>query len=281
MKWKIITDSGSGIRQIDDLNDDVAFESVPLMLNIGNKVYVDDENVDISALMDAMEGESAASSSACPAPNAYAETYKGAENVIVFTLSSNLSGSYNSASLGRDLILEQNPKANIYICDSLSAGAENDLLVRKAAALANKGIEFDDMVTEVEAYHDHTMVSFLLESVDNLVKNGRLNKIVGQMIGLLGIRLVGRRTDEGKIELAHKSKGTKRAMRSLLDELISQGYQGETIHISHALNEEGAKKFKAVVLDRFPDAKISISLMSGLCGFYAQRNGLIVGYEIK
>lgn len=281
MKWKIITDSGSGIRQINDLNDDVAFESVPLMLNIGNKVYVDDEKVDIAALMNAMEGESAASSSACPAPNAYAETYKGADNVIVFTISSNLSGSYNSASLGRDLILEQNPEANIYICDSLSAGSEIDLLVQKAAELANKGIEFEDMVTEVEAYHDHTMVAFLLESVDNLVKNGRLNKIVGQMIGLLGIRLVGRRTSEGKIELAHKSKGTKRAMRTLLDEMISQGYTGETMHISHALNEEGAEKFTAVVLERFPDANITTSLMSGLCGFYAQRNGLIVGYETK
>lgn len=281
MKWKIVTDSGSGLRQIDHLNEDVAFESVPLMLNIGNKVYVDNENVDISALMDAMEGESAASSSACPAPNAYAETYKGAENVITFTLSSNLSGSYNSASLGRDLFLEQNPDTNIFIFDSLSAGSEIDMLVLKAVELANKGVDFDEMVSELKAFHEHTTVSFLLESVDNLVKNGRINKIVGQMIGLLGIRLVGRRTEEGKIELAHKSKGTKRAMRTLLEEIVSRGYNGGAMEISHALNEEGAETFKTAVLDRFPQAEITLQVMSGLCCFYAQRKGLIVGYVTK
>ena len=281
MKWKIVTDSGSGLRQIDHLNEDVAFESVPLMLNIGNKVYVDNENVDISALMDAMEGESAVSSSACPAPNAYAETYKGAENVITFTLSSNLSGSYNSASLGRDLFLEQNPDTNIFIFDSLSAGSEIDMLVLKAVELANKGVDFDEMVSELKAFHEHTTVSFLLESVDNLVKNGRINKIVGQMIGLLGIRLVGRRTEEGKIELAHKSKGTKRAMRTLLEEIVSRGYNGGAMEISHALNEEGAETFKAAVLDRFPQAEITLQVMSGLCCFYAQRKGLIVGYVTK
>lgn len=281
MKWKIVTDSGSDLRQIDNLNEDVAFESVPLMLNIGNKVYVDDENVNISAVMDAMEGETAASSSACPAPNAYAETYKGAENVIAFTLSSNLSGSYNSASLGRDIFLEQKPDANIFVFDSLSAGSEINMLVRKAVELANKGVSFDEMVAELKAYHEHTTVSFLLESVDNLVKNGRVNKIVGQMIGLLGIRLVGRRTEEGRIELAHKSKGTKRAMRTLLEEVISNGYQGGTMEISHAMNEDGAKTFKASVLERFPNADITIIGMSGLCSFYAQRKGMIIGYVTK
>lgn len=281
MKWKIVTDSGSDIRQIDNLSEDVAFESVPLMLNIGNKVYIDDENIDVSALMDAMEGEAAASSSACPAPNAYAETYKGADNVIVFTLSSNLSGSYNSASLGRDLILEENPQANIHIFDSFSAGSEINLLVRKAVELATNGVSFDEMVKELNEYHAHTTVSFLLESVDNLVKNGRVNKILGQMIGLLGIRLVGRRTQDGKIELAHKSKGTKRAMRTLFDEILSKGYQGGTMEISHALNKESADIFKAKVLERFPAADITIIDMSGLCSFYAQRKGLIIGYVTK
>ena len=279
MKWKIVTDSGSDIRKIDHLNDDVAFESVPLMLNIGNKVYVDDENVDLGSLMDAMEGEASASSSACPAPNAYAETYKGADNVIVFTLSANLSGSYNSASLGRDLILENNPDANIFVFDSLSAGAEMNLLVRKAAELANQGLEFDELVSQLKAYHANTTVAFLLESVDNLVKNGRVNKIVGQMIGLLGIRLVGRRTDEGRIELAHKSKGNKRAMRTLIGELVSNGYRGGDLEITHAANLETAEAVKAALLEKFPQTEITILQMSGLCSFYAQRKGLIIGYQ--
>lgn len=279
MKWKIVADSGSDIRELDSLNQEASYEYVPLMFNIGTKVYVDDETLDIKGFVDAMENESSASSSACPAPNAYAETYKGADNVIVFTISSNLSGSYNSASLGKELILEQNPEANIHIFDTLSAGSEMNILVRKAAELINEGIEFDDLVQKMTAYHEKTNIAFLLESVDNLVKNGRVNRIVGQMIGLLGIKLIGQRSEDGRIELAQKSKGTKRAMRTLLTEFDNKKFNGKVMEISHAMNPDSAEQLKKEVLAKYPQAKIRIVEMSGLCSFYAQRDGLIIGFE--
>lgn len=279
MKWKIVADSGSDIRELDGLNQEVSYEYVPLMFNIGTKVYVDDETLDMKGFLDAMENESSASSSACPAPNAYAETYKGADNVIVFTLSSNLSGSYNSASLGKELILEQNPEANIHIFDSLSAGSEMNILVRKAAELISEGLEFDELVQKMVAYHKKTNIAFLLESVDNLVKNGRVNRIVGQMIGLLGIKLIGQRSEDGRIELAQKSKGTKRAMRTLLSEFDNKKFNGQVMEISHAMNPESAEQLKKEVLAKYPQAKIRIVEMSGLCSFYAQRSGLIIGFE--
>ena len=281
MKWKIVADSGCDIRQLEGLNENVSYDFVPLMLDIGGDVFVDDQNVNIERLLDVMEKERSAASSACPAPANYAEAYKGAENVIVFTLSTNLSGSYNSASLGKDLLLEENPEVNIHIFDTLSAGAEMNILVRKAAELANKGVAFDDLVEEMKNYHQHTNISFLLESVDNLVKNGRVNKILGQMIGLLGIKLIGQRSSEGRIELAHKSKGTKRALKTLLNEFDTKKFNGHIMEISHSMNLPGAEQLKKQVIDKFPSAVIRITEMSGLCNFYAERSGLIIGFETK
>lgn len=279
MKWKIVTDSGSDIRLLEGLKENVSFDFVPLMLDIGNEIFVDDENIEIERLLTAMEKERSAAASACPAPDAYAESYQGADNVIVFTLSSNLSGSYNSASLGKDLLLEQYPNVNIHIFDSLSAGAEMNILIRKAAELANKGLEFNELVQAMKDYHQYTNISFLLESVDNLVKNGRVNKIVGQMIGLLGIKLIGQRSSEGRIELAHKSKGTKRALKTLLTEFENKKFNGNIMEISHSMNLVGAEQLKKQVLDKYPDAVVRIIEMSGLCNFYAERSGMIIGFE--
>lgn len=278
-KWKIVADSGSNILEFTAPDNAFAYESVPLMLNIGTDVYVDNKDLDLNTLLDAMEKERTASSSACPSPNAYAQAFEGAENVLCFTLSSGLSGSYNSAMLGANMLKETHPDVNLHIFDTLSAGAEMDLLVHKAFDLAQTGISFDEMVRTLKEYHQHTDIVFMLESVDNLVKNGRLSKLVGSMIGLLGIRLIGIRTAEGKIELATKAKGTKRAMKSLLEEMQKRGYQGGKVIVTHCLNPESADNFRQLILEQYPQADISILTMDGLCTYYAQRNGLLIGYE--
>ncbi|MDO4432635.1 MAG: DegV family protein [Aerococcaceae bacterium] len=280
MKWKIVADSGSNLSVFTLSDENVSFQTVPLMLNIGTNVYIDDKNLDKQALLAAMEQETTATSSACPSPSAYAQAFEGAENVICFTITSALSGSYNSAVLGMNLHKENHPDVNVHIFDTKSAGPEEDLLVHKAIELAQSGIEFDDMVNALNDYHARTNLIFVLESVDNLVKNGRLNKLVGGMIGLLGIRLVAIRNAEGTIEIKTKAKGSKRALKSMFAEMENFGYKGGKIIISHGFNPEGAEEFKQLVLASFPQAEISITPFDGLCTFYAQRNGVMVGYEI-
>lgn len=278
-KWKIIVDSGSSIRELDSTNNNVGFEIVPLMINIGNDVYVDTEDIDIADFLTKLKETKQATSSACPSPEVYANRFDGAENIICFTISSELSGSYNSASIGKDLALERNSDLNIHIFNSRSAGAEMDLLAKKAFELAKNDISFDNMVSEMNSYHDNVDIAFLLESVDNLVKNGRVSKIVGQMIGLLGIRLIGNRTPEGTIQLAHKSKGQKRALKTLINELKSKGYNGGKIETSHVLNLDIAEAFKEEILKEYPTAEISTRVTSALCSYYAEHNGMIVGFE--
>lgn len=280
-KWKVIADSSCDIRQFENLSSHVEYENVPFLITIDNHVVIDDAEVDIQGFNEKLANSKGPTSSACPAPDRYAEAYAGAENVICVTISSGLSGSYNSAVLGKDIALEKNPDANIHIFDSRSATSEVNLLVRKAISLAEKNVSFDEMVETMREYHQNTTINFLLKSVNNLVKNGRINKIIGQMVGLLNIHLVGERTEEGTIELAHKSRGEKRGLNTLLEEIKKNGYQGAAIEITHNHNIETAKKIEASIKEDYPDATINITPMSALCCYYAEARGITLGYETK
>jgi len=276
--WKIVTDTGSNIRQINDLPENISFDIIPLILHIDNEDYVDTPDLDIEILTQKV-AQASKSSSACPAPGAYAEKFKGADHVICFTLSSKVSGSYNSAEQGKQIALEENPDANIYIFDSKSAGGEIDLLIFKAIELIKEGLGFHEVVAGLNDYHEKTHAGYMLKSVDNLVKNGRVNKIVGSLVGLLNIHVIGIRSEEGTIEMSSRARGEKRALNTFVKDLVETGFSGKVLEISHVNNEPLAKKLSEKILEQFPKTEIQIRPTSGLCSFYAEKGGLIVGYE--
>lgn len=278
MKWKIVTDTGSSIREIENLPENVSFDIIPLILHLDNKDYVDTPDLDTEELVNEMS-KASKSSSACPAPGVYAEKFKGAENVICFTISSEVSGSYNSAELGRSIALEENPEANIYIFNSKSAGGEMDLLVWKALELIEAGESFQNVVDDLHAYHQHTYVGYMLKSIENLVKNGRVNKVVGSLVGLLNIHVMGIRSEEGTIEMSNRARGEKRALNTFMNDIIENGFNGKILEISHVNNKTLAEKFANKMKEKFPNTNIRIRPTSGLCSFYAEDGGLIVGYE--
>ena len=278
MKWKILTDTGSNIREITNLPEDTTFDLIPLILHVDKKDFVDVPTLDIEELIGAVKGSSS-SSSACPAPGAYAEKFSGADNVICVTLSSELSGSYNSAELGKSIALEQNPDANIHIFNSRSAGGELDLLVKKAFSLVDEGKDFDEVIAGLTDYHANTHTGYMLKSIENLVKNGRVNKVVGSLVGLLNIHVIGIRSNEGTIEMSNRARGEKKALKIFLKELIENGYSGGKMELAHVLNPDLADTFADQVREKFPNAGINIVPTSGLCSFYAEKGGLMVGYE--
>lgn len=278
MKWKILTDTGSNIREITNLPEDTTFDLIPLILHVDKKDFVDVPSLDIEELIGAVKGSSS-SSSACPAPGAYAEKFSGADNVICFTLSSELSGSYNSAELGKSIALEQNPDANIHIFNSRSAGGELDLLVKKAISLVDEGKDFDEVIAGLTDYHANTHKGYMLKSIENLVKNGRVNKVVGSLVGLLNIHVIGIRSNEGTIEMSNRARGEKKALKIFLKDLIENGYSGGKMELAHVLNPDLADTFADQVREKFPNADINIVPTSGLCSFYAEKGGLMVGYE--
>ena len=183
------------------------------------------------------------------------------------TITGTLSGSYNSAEIAKKIYLEEHPDTKIHVIDSLSAGGEVDLIVRKLNHLVAEGLDFDQVVDGITAYQAKTKLLFVLAKVDNLVKNGRLSKLVGTVVGLLNIRMVG-------------EASKKKAIKAAFDELLKAGYAGGHITIAHRNNEKFIEQFSELVREKFAQASIEVLPTSGLCSFYAEEGGLLMGYEI-
>lgn len=280
-KWKIVADSGCDYKELPNLAPDTVFESVPLSIQVDGTDFVDDSNLDIEYMMDAMYASSKAASSACPSPQAFAAAYEGAENVVVITITGGLSGSYNSARVAKEMFLEEHPDVNIHLIDSLSAGGEMDLLVGEMNRLIAQGLSFEEFVNAITDYQQKTKLLFVLAKVDNLVKNGRLSKFVGTVVGLLNIRMVGEASAEGKLELLQKARGHKKSVTVAFEEMQKAGYTGGRITIAHRNNDKFCQQFSELVTSHYPDAMIELVPTSGLCSFYAEEGGLLMGYEVK
>ena len=280
MTWKIVADSGCDYREITDLANQTRFESVPLTIQIDNEIFVDNAHLNIDDMMEKMYATSTASKSACPSPDDYLRSFEGAENIFVVTITGSLSGSHNSAQLAKKLFLEEHPTANIHVIDSLSAGGEVDLIVKKLNGLIKEGLSFEQVVEAITHYQANTKLLFVLAKVDNLVKNGRLSKLIGAVVGLLNIRMVGEASDTGTLELLQKARGAKKALTAAVDEVLKAGYKGGRIIIAHRNNEKFCQQFSEVIKEKFPAADILFLPTSGLCSFYAEEGGLLMGYEI-
>lgn len=280
VKWKIIADSGCDYKQLTNLASDTLFEVIPFTITIGQHHFRDDSMLDIDKMMDAMEASSEAAGSACPSPQDYIAAYQGAKNIVVVTLTGSLSGSYNSARVAKEMFLEEHPTVNIHLIDSLSAGGEMDLLISEINRLIALDTPYETLVSEITAYQQKTKLLFVLARVNNLVKNGRLSKLVGAVVGLLNIRMVGEASQEGKLELLQKARGHKKAITAAFDEMIKAGYNGGRVIIAHRENEKFCHQLIERVQKSYPHALIEILPTSGLCSFYAEENGVMMGYEV-
>ncbi|HFR3342326.1 TPA: DegV family protein [Streptococcus suis] len=278
-KWKIVADSGCDYRQLAQLAPDTEFVSVPLSIQIGDQTFVDDASLDIDQMVSVMQSTSEAATSACPSTQAYEEAFAGAEYVIVVTITGGLSGSFNAARVARDMYLEEHPDAKIHLIDSLSAGGEMDLLVTEINRLIASGLEFEEVVSAITTYQENSKLLFVLAKVDNLVKNGRLSKLVGAVVGLLNIRMVGEASSEGKLELLQKARGHKKSVTAAWEEMKKAGYKGGRIIMAHRNNDKFFQQFSDLVKETYPEASIEEVATSGLCSFYAEEGGLLMGYE--
>ena len=281
MTWKIVADSGCDYRQLANPAIDTEFISVPLKIQVANQVFIDDANLDIDQMMETMYATSEASKSACPSPDDYLKAFEGAKHIFVVTITGTLSGSQNSAQLAKNLYLEDHPEAHIHVIDSLSAGGEVDLLVEKLNELIDQGLSYDEVVKAITDYQTKTKLLFVLAKVDNLVKNGRLSKLIGAVVGLLNIRMVGEASATGTLELLQKARGPKKSLQAAFEELLKGGYAGGRIVMAHRSNEKFCQQLSELVREKYPQAAISIVLTSGLCSFYAEDGGLLMGYEIN
>lgn len=280
MTWKIIVDSGCNFRTLPNLAAGTQFVNVPLTIQVGEQIFVDDTGLDIDQMMDLMYATATASKSACPSPEAYRQALEGATKAVIVTITGTLSGSNNSARLGTEMYLEEHPDAQVFVLDTLSAGGEQDLIALKLNELIAQGLDFDQVVSEIQAYHSKTKLAFALAKVDNLVKNGRLSKLIGAVVGLLNIRMVGQASSEGTLELLQKARGQKKAVAAVVEEMLKAGYKGGKVMIAHRNNDKICEQITEALTAKFPQAAIQPIPTSGLCSFYAEEGGILLGYEI-
>lgn len=276
MKVKIISDSSSNIYAMDGVD----FASVPLRIVTNEKEYVDNTDLDIDAMVSDLSSYKGRSGTACPGVGDYLEAFEGYDEIYCVTITSNLSGSYNAAMTAKQQYEEEHPDAKVHIVDSLSAGAELKLHLNKLKELVQEGKVFETIVSEIEDYKEnHTRLQFCLESLHNLANNGRVNPAIAKIAGLVGLRMVGDATG-GVLNPNDKCRGEKKALSTLFSNMKKAGYKGGKVLIDHCLNTKAAEALKELVLAEFPNAYVELGAMGGLCSFYAEKGGMIIGYEV-
>ena len=277
MKFKIVSDSACDLHAFSG----VEFESVPLKIMTDEKEYVDNASLDVVGMLSDLKSYKGRSHTACPSTGEYVEAFGDAENVFCVTITSNLSGSYNSACVAARSYLEDHPDRNVHIVDSLSTGPENAIQIEKLRELILAGKSFEEIKAEITDYAiNHTRVVFALESMRNLANNGRVSPIKAKMAELFGIRAIGRASTEGTLEMICKSRGPVNAANDILANMIGDGYKGGKVRIHHANNLTAAELLRTKILEKFPDAQIDMAMTGGLCSFYAEQGGLLAGFEI-
>ena len=276
MNFKIFTDSAADIKELAG----VPYESVPLKIIADEKEYIDDKSLDVVGMLSDLRKYKGKSRSSCPNSQEFINAFGDAENVFCVTITSNLSGSFNSATLAAKEYMTQHPDRNVHVIDSLSTGPENFLLIEKLAALINEGKDFETVKSEIIEYHNHTRLIFSLESMHNLANNGRVSPIVAKFAGLVGIRAIGRASDVGTLEMISKARGAQNAIKDIVGNMVGDGYKGGKVRIHHANNPQTAEMLRNKILESYPDSEVIIDVAGGLCSFYAEEGGLLAGFEI-
>lgn len=277
MENKIILDSAGDLQ----IFSGVDFSCVPLKITAGEREFVDDSAMNVEEMVSYLKTYKGKAHTACPGVGEYLEAFGDAENVYCITITSGLSGSYNSAVVAARTYQEQHPDRHIHVFDSLSTGPEMILMAEKIRDLLSEKLSFDSIVQKVKAYQEKTRLMFSLESLHNLANNGRVSVAVATMAGILGIRLVGKASDKGTLEPTGKVRGEKKLIPELVRSLKEMGYDGGKVRINHCFNPNAAAKLRDALLSHFPAARIDIGKTGGLCSFYAEVGGLLIGFETK
>lgn len=275
--WNLVTDSSCDLKSLETPDEQISFSSVPFIIRAGDQEFIDDEQLDTEKMVNSLSEIKEAGRTACPAPETWLERFRHAGNVIAVTISSNLSGSYNSACLARDMLLEKEPDRNIAVIDSKSAGPELTMIVRKLQSLVRDGLPFAEIVEKLNRFADQTETIFALTSFDNLVKNGRVGRVAGFVAGKLGMCGIGVAND-GRIDVKSKVRGTQRALKAIIDDMKAHAFSQGPVLISHCLNEELALRLRTLIQETWSAAQVDIMPTRGLCSFYAEKGGMIVAY---
>ena len=278
MRWSIVSDTACDLFRRDITGEELEFTTIPFSIQLDDEVIVDDEDTDTAALVEKMERCIGVPRTACPAPGAFAEAFRKAKYSVAITISGALSASQRSAQTARDIVLEEDPAKSILVLDSRSTGPGMAMCIEKLRDWINDGHSFESVSEKATAFLNQTHTVFALSSFNNLVKNGRMNRIVGFIAHKLGMWGIGIGGKQGEIHIKGTTRGPKGAVTMILEEMISRSYAGGEVAISHCQNERMAEKLREHILERWEKAHVSVRATRALDSFYAERGGVIVAF---
>lgn len=281
MQYGIVVDSSCDLTALSaKAAEKIDFTRVPLTLDIGDQAFVDDYNLNIDEFMKEMYAYKGKTGSAAPSPQAWCSAFEKSEYVFAISITSALSGSYSSAQSGATLFAEQYPDRKVHLIDSKSAGPGLAVIVQKLVDYIEEGLDFETICQKIDEYRTkQTHLLFILKSLENLVKNGRVSKLQGKMAGLLGIKILGTASAEGDFELLQKCRGKMTAYDKAVEEMLSRGFNGGRVVISHCFALETAEYVANAIKEKFENCLIDIVPTSGLCSYYAEEGGILIGFE--
>ena len=254
MFFRIIADSSCDIFKIENQSDNIYFNTVPFVITVDGTDYVDNEALNVRDLVTAMAASSKSHTS-CPSPHDW------------------------MAEFGEEgMVLENNPDRNIEILDSRGTGPSLNMIIDRLNALIGQGLSFAEVKSEIHKYMEDHKLIFALSSYHNLVNNGRMPKIAGIVLGHLGLWGVGIASDEGTIKMKKIAKGGKRTLQVIMHDLKDRVADKGVVVISHCENELFAHNLKEAVISQYPDYQVKIMPTRGLCSYYAEKGGIIVGF---
>ena len=272
---KIVADSSANLMKLQS----VAFDAAPLKIITGEREFVDDSKLDLESMIDYFSSYKGKSQTSCPNPDDWLTAFGDAEEVFCVAITSGLSGSYNAACIAGEMYQEAHPGRRVFVIDSLSAGPELTLIAEKLEELILAGKSYEEICDYMPKYQQQTGLLFSLESLNNFAANGRVSLAVAKIAGVLGIRIVGKASDVGTLEPTDKCRGEAKAVATIMKHLKENGLKTGKVQIAHCRNENAANTLKAMIEAELPEVTVKIGRNLGLCSYYAERGGMLVGYE--
>ena len=278
MSFHIVCDSCTDLTE-EDLKKG-CYTLVPLTLLVDGEEIIDDETFDQADFLAKVAASKESVKSACPAPESYMEAYSKADDIYVVTLSAELSGSYNSAVLGKNLYEEENGTKNIHVVNSRGAATTQVLIARKLNEYASQGMPFEEVVDKIEEYTTSLRTYFVVETLEVLRKNGRLSRLSATIAGALNIKPVMIGTRDGVIQKAAQARGMKKALSKMVEHMGSEGRDltRRQFVISHCNCYERAVYVKELIKKHLHAEDVDIVDTKGVSSLYACDGGIIVSY---
>lgn len=279
MNWsdiRIVTDSSADLWEMGE----ITVAQAPLKIRTDKKEYADTPELDVAAMNTELAHYKGKSGTSCPSMGDFIAAFGDAKYVFCITMTARLSATHGVALSAARAYEEEHPDRRVCVIDSRNTGPGMKLLAERIPALVQEGLEFDEICERVNAYRAENELLFLLQSLNNLANNGRVSRAVALLAGILGIRMLGRAV-EGVISPVAKPRGEKKALETTFAEMEALGYCGGKLRISYNENEAAARTLAARVRDKYPAADVEIYPARALCSFYAERGGIILGFEVK